>query len=166
VIVLGVDPGVTIGWCVLACSPTGAQPGLVAAGSTRDPLEVPWRSYGVALVAVELPEGFYPSAARKGVGGAELASKAAGIIGAARVGARLLGRAEEAGLRVLEVAAPDWRRALGVRTGGRRAEDVGQQIKRAIKLHVRGWPDRSNEHARDAAGVALFAARAARVEAA
>ncbi len=73
-IVLGVDPGGTIDWCVLDCSPTGAQPGLVAAGSTRDPLEVPWRSYGVALVAVELPEGFYPSAARKGTGGAELAS--------------------------------------------------------------------------------------------
>jgi len=166
VIVLGVDPGGTIGWCVLDCSTTGAQPALVKAGSTRDPLEVPWRSYGVALVAVELPEGFYPSAARKGTGGAVLARTAEGLIEAARIGARILGRAEEAGLRVLEVAAPDWRRALGVRAGGRRAQDVDQQVARAVPDHVRGWPPRSNAHVRDAAGVALFAARAARVRAA
>ena len=35
--------------------------------------------------------------------------------------------------------------------------EVRESVKRAIGLHVEGWPTRSNSHMRDAAGVALVA---------
>ena len=58
------------------------------------------------------------------------------------------------GYRIELVTPEEWRQAL---TGGRHADD--KLVGAAVPLAIQGWPTRSTAHARDAAGVALFAAR-------
>jgi hypothetical protein len=58
-----------------------------------------------------------------------------------------------AGRRVLAPAAETWRAALA---GGATAADRAVAI--AIRMRIPTWPQRSSVHARDAAGVALYAA--------
>lgn len=154
-IVIGIDPGATIGWAILELR-MGAAPRRLHHGDSRAPDGVPWRDHGVELMAVELPEGFYPSAARLGEKASVLASMAAELLATTRIGARLLGRAEEAGLQVIDVAPAEWRSATGIRVGGRGATmSPDQQTAARWPTLISGWPARSNTHQRDSAGAAI-----------
>jgi Holliday junction resolvasome RuvABC endonuclease subunit len=75
------------------------------------------------------------------------------FINAARIGGELAGYARALGLRVVEVSAHEWRRAI---VGKRTASDA--EVKAAIGRIV-DLPKQSNAHERDACGVALYAER-------
>lgn len=58
------------------------------------------------------------------------------------------------GCRIVEATANEWRKAI---VGRANAKDA--LIKSKVVPHIVGWPKVSNSHARDAAGMAMFAAR-------
>lgn len=163
-IVFGYDP--PGGWAILEIG--GAGPRWIESGTTGEIPEVEIsdelalrRAHGVDLVCIERPTGFYPSRAMLGASGGKLAQINAGLLAAAWIGGVVAGRCRGAGLRVVEVSAPDARRHAGVKIGGRPArgvkpETVDQQIARRVPLLVAGWPPRSCAHTRDAAVAALY----------
>lgn len=154
-LVLGVDSGAHLGWCLLEA---GARARWVASGVASDvrvetdelcfddarvPLTGP---KAPSLIAVEVILRVYQ---RERFG----PSMATAIANAERVGGRVLGVAEARGIATERVTAPAWRKAL---TGRANADDA--LIAHVIRVRVLDWPKRSANHARDAAGVALFAA--------
>lgn len=165
--VLGYDPAQ--GWTILelgGCAPEWVESGTV--GEMSDELiaeEIAVRrADGCDLVCIERPDGFYPSKKMLKASAATLASIASGLLIAAWIGGDVAGRCRAAGVRVVEVPAPDARRSIGVRIGGVRSVDVDRQIARIIPTIVRGWPKRSSTHTRDAAVAALFGYQVARAE--
>ncbi len=96
------------------------------------------------LVAVELPEGH--AYAGRTVATIHLAE-------AARIGGELAGFARGRGLDVVTTNAADVRRDLCGR-GNVSNHDVAQMLR----LRCPSWPRRSNNHARDAGAVAIWAA--------
>lgn len=149
--VLGLDPGATIGWCVY-----DTDDGWVAAGTERylgfptiASLLLTYKDRGCDSVAIEEPF------VRGGTGPAGWAvGETCKIFGYAR------GRIEASGIECVPVAAGDWQRKL---TGkGRGTKGMGKLVK--ARLGALGLlPKRSNEHERDACGIAWFAARLPRI---
>lgn len=152
--VLGIDPGKRIGVALLD---VGARQAVqVALGewlgdtdedlvSTRLLLGTWLRTHNPDLVAVERVVHVHGSS-RMG------SSYAEGLAWSNWVGGELAGLARALGAQVVTIAAGSWRAGLA---GSRTASDA--QIARAIRLRVPSWPMKSNEHQRDAAGVALAA---------
>lgn len=68
----------------------------------------------------------------------------------------IYGLCAASGRHVHLVTPEEWRLAL---CGGRQATDA--QVKAVVSAVVAGWPKQSNNHERDAAGVAVFAERRA-----
>lgn len=152
--VLGVDPGATIGWCVLDVGDsTGSyvSAGAVRAGAhglgddARSLLESVLAGARAIILAIERVEHVHGQA-RMG------SSYAEGLARAGWVGGEIaqLGRAR--GLEVATVEAAVWRKLL---VGSRTAKDA--QIAAMVRVRIPTWPKRSNAHTRDAAGVALWA---------
>lgn len=82
---------------------------------------------------------------------AELASQ---LATAKELGGGAVEIARFIGYRISLVTPEEWRKAL---CGDHHADD--KMVGAAIPLAIAGWPKRSNPHERDAAGVALYAAR-------
>lgn len=146
-IVLGYDPGASLGYALVD---TGEPPRVIWCGAaSRDAVDLARAldtGVTVDLVAIERVETVY-SRARFG------ASMATALVAAARVEQRLADCAERRGWPVLYVTAGDWRRAIA---GSRTASDA--RIKRALTLRFGDVLPRTNAHARDAIGVALYGA--------
>lgn len=156
-VVLGLDPGSTAhGWAVLLVSLAGARyhsAGHWAGSAARlvrllhhrqrvtpaDPACPP-----IDLVAVEVPGAVYKLSCIKQL-----------LLTAGQAG-RALGAAEGVGLAHVDVAPGVWRLAV---VGSNAPHDA--LIKDKLPPQIVGWPARSNAHVRDAAGVALYAGRAA-----
>lgn len=101
-------------------------------------------AYRPELVAVEVPEGHtytgrHPATAH--------------LIEAAGIGHELAGLAYGLGYDISKTSATVVRRALC-----RRGNASNGDVERMLRLRVSDWPRRSNNHARDAAAVALYAA--------
>jgi len=151
-VVLGLDPGSTIGVCVLD---VGAhQASLVSATCWNEDAdeilssklrELLWQSPRPELVAIERVYDVHGSA-RMG------SSYAQGLALSNWIGGLLAGVARSQGVRVVTPPAGTWRKAL---CGSPRATDA--QVKQMVRLRVPDWPARSNAHERDGAGVALWA---------
>jgi len=144
---LGIDPGATTAWALLEVG--AARASFVSKGST---------TAGVAICALEqIMRDHRPLVAIERVvnvhGSARMGSSyAEGLVHAAWIGGELAGIAHVIGCRVETVQAGVWRQALCT---SRVASDG--EVKQMVRLRVPDWPPKSNEHERDAAGVALWA---------
>jgi hypothetical protein len=164
VIVLGVDVGKTSGVCLLDCS--GSKPRLLDRCDVEDDLAgvLDVRFFGlhtIDVVGIETPTQVFEHGrakkspgARRGIEKALLA--ATPMVGVVRTVARL--RAPSA--VIYEGQAHEVRRAIL----GRLPKDhldrfIGAMVPRLID----GWPERSNDHVRDAAVVALYSWRRSRM---
>jgi Holliday junction resolvasome RuvABC endonuclease subunit len=158
VIVLGIDPGsVNLGWAALSLD--GARREHLASGSytidARDGRTVrdvvgALRAFAagvgaVGLIAVERVEQVN---ARAGFG----STMASALCLAHGVGQRLAQAFEDDRYHVAEFTAETWHRHF---TAARAID--GQAVAAIIANQLRGWPKRSNAHARDAACIALYA---------
>lgn len=158
-VVLGLDPGSTTGFALVDTSSRGTT--VLACGATRSPRLVgshgavwldgqPLRCWP-ALVAIETVTAVVPRA-RFGPG------MATALVGAADVAGQLAGAATALGLPVLRVDAATWRQAI---TGHRQASDAA--IRRALSRRLGDALPRTNAHARDAIGLAIYAGQRARL---
>jgi crossover junction endodeoxyribonuclease RuvC len=96
------------------------------------------------IIAVETPEG-----AIWGGGG-----RAANVLATGVLSGRIAGWAIGQGYTVETASAQEWRRGLGCL--GTVAESADSAVSDMIRLRIPSWPSRSSNHARDAAGVALY----------
>ena len=85
-------------------------------------------------------------------GRAAARAKASHLIMTARVAGFIAGVALYRGLQVIELAPERWRSIV---VGSPHPQD--SDVKRAVRVLVPTWPEKSNSHVRDAAGVALGA---------
>lgn len=145
-IILGIDPGPTtcgVAWIDL----DRYDARLIDKGkidSTPDAIVGAIGKHGPLLVlALEQPAGYAYSLERS-----------RDLIETARVGGVIAGIAGSLRIEIDTATASEWRRAI-VGKGNASDKLIGQVIPRQIK----GWPSRSNNHERDAAGVALFIGR-------
>jgi Holliday junction resolvasome RuvABC endonuclease subunit len=148
-LILGADVGARTGWALLACDRAAS---FVACGELprvgrADALEALIRSTRPDLVAFERPAGYAYDAAR-----------VKHLLAAAEIAGALADRARRH-VEVVEYTATEWRGALCSR-----ASATNPQVETMVRLRVTGWPAprKSNEHERDAAGVALYAYERAR----
>lgn len=147
--VLGFDPGAAhTGWVLIEVSGRDERwidGGAVAQIWTVMPKGAHLRDadiWAVESVAAVAPrDGFGPRMAKY-------------LIDAAKVCGEILAEARVYGRPVVEVTAATWRKAI---VGSGRATDA--QVAQALALRFGGSMPRSNAHARDAAGCALYAAR-------
>lgn len=147
-IVLGVDPGASTGWAMLACE-RGSRPVWLQGGTMRGDIETEFsllmRDLRADVLAVETPAGGIYGLAR-----------AEALLASAVLAGWLRGFAEgrdDGPADVCRLSATDWRRTV---VGRPNATD--QQIARTIAMIVDGLPRRTNAHVRDAVGVAIGAA--------
>lgn len=149
--VLGIDPGATIGVAMLDVG--SARASLVACakwddGNDESLVETALRAIvhgGPEIVAIERVSAVH-GAARMG------SSYAEGLARCNWIGGLLAGLAHARGKRVVTCSAAEWRSALCT---SRVASDG--EVKQMVRIRVPNWPAKSNEHERDAAGVALWA---------
>ena len=147
-LVLGIDPGAVTGWCLLDLAPS--RPRWLDGGSFRGPLAwLPMWSLA-EFVAVESVAGVFP---RAGFG----TGMATALLHAAELGGRILGQCQVRGVATQQASALEWRRGI---VGSAQASDA--RVKAVLELRVDAMP-RTNAHARDAAGVALFCGQRARL---
>lgn len=106
-----------------------------------------------ALVAVEVPSALHP---RAGATPANLFARSKQLMATARAAQRIEDAAHARALDVLELSAGQWRHALVRKNNASNA-----LIKRAVTLFSIGLSKRTNEHQRDALGLAIVALRSA-----
>lgn len=157
---LGLDPGPTkTAWSLIEMGPNGMAH-YVGSGMllSTDPDAFRAKLAGAAsvgaLVAVELPTALHP---RAGADPANLFARSKQLLATMKVGASIATEARSAGLEVVELSAGQWRHAL---TGKNNASNP--LIERAVRMFTTGFPTKSNEHVRDALGLAIVAARTGR----
>ena len=159
-IILGLDPGShTTGYAILDAE--RATVSFVECGSLENEELAAWLyddAHDVDCVAIERIEGV--AFAPKGAGIVPHLLSASNAAGVAKGAAQLLST-NRARVHIVEASAREWRKAI---VGKANASDA--DVKRVVTLHVQGWPKVSNAHERDAAGVAMYAARRVRLEAA
>lgn len=150
--VLGIDPGRRVGVALLEMTKAGHASGVRLATWTdesdsrlSDELLREVMRADIDVVGVERVERVHGSA-RMG------SSYAEGLARGNWIGGLLAGLARAQQVRVVTVEAREWRQAL---VGSRTASDA--QVASMVRLRVANWPRRSNEHERDAAGVAIWA---------
>jgi hypothetical protein len=144
--VLGLDPGATTGWCVY-----DTERGWLAAGEERwfgcptaASLLLLWKEHGCDIIAIEEPF------VRGGSGPASWAvGETKGVWGV------IVGMAYSSGIECVSVPAGDWQSALTGKSRGTRG--MSKLVNRALgKLGL--LPKQSNQHKRDACGIARHAA--------
>lgn len=157
-IVLGIDPGKTIGACVLEVTgdvTKGRRARRLHASSSHhdSPQFRPWLAmlFGCArhntdfVVALEEASMIFGKPT-----GAQAHMRATGLVMTAKVSERIATLAEVAGHAVVRLPST---RARSLIVGKPNASDA--TIAMAVKRLVVDWPARSNAHVRDAAVVAL-----------
>lgn len=155
--ILGIDPGATCGWCVYDDGHWGNEVWIPAPGSWIDAGAERWLGFPTVatlahimfdhqLTVAAIEEPFV----RSGTGPAGWA-----VGETCKVFGYLRGRLEASDLRVVPVPAGDWQGALTGRPRG--SKGMSKLVTAA--LAERGLlPKRSNQHMRDACGIAWFAA--------
>jgi len=151
--VLGIDPGPSKhGWALLDFSTPNAPVWFL--GGACEEIEGVFDGLDAsgtrpALVAIEQPRALHNPMAN------------GPVIATAWAGGIVVGLARSRGFEVVEVGQNEWRLAL---VGHSRAGDnVDHKVEAHLRRFVRQFPTRSSTHARDAAGVACVAYRAARM---
>lgn len=148
--VLGVDPGATVGLCLLEVRAGKAW--WCGDDATRDALACDLCRDELDLVVIEKIGAVFP---KDGFG----VFMAQSLMRTAVICDRIRAHFEARRLRVLEVGASTWRKAV---VGKGNASD--SMVKAAIELVVTDWPKTSRNHVRDAAGCALWGARTVELE--
>lgn len=151
-LVLGIDPGATIGLALIEV-PARGRPRWVWHGDTRDHDDpVAWAMDASAIVpqaiAIEELDGYVYEQAR-----------GAALIKTARLEGRIVVQVTALGFTPVGMSRAQWRRAI---CGNGQANDA--RVKAALSLQVLDMPKRTNAHVRDAAGVAIVGARMLRAE--
>jgi hypothetical protein len=118
------------------------------------------------IVAVERPSGIHIHPPKPGPAAMMLRDYATKLMMARSSGTALMNASYVAGgivrlgkhlgLRVVELAPQQWRTAIGA-SRSTKGTDQDAMVRDAIQTLIAGWPKRSNNHVRDAAGVALAA---------
>ena len=152
--VLGIDPGGSTGWALL--DTTDPTPARYLASGELDADDPPAHlarllaEHRPELVAIEKVGSVY---AKDGFG----TRMAGNLYDAGWTGGRLYDRAAALGYHVVTVEAPDVRRAFQVRAPKGKANAM---VECVLRLRVPSWPPplKTNNHERDAALAALFAA--------
>lgn len=149
-IILAFDPGSTsTGWCAID---TRGGEGLPITSTFLDKGEIPSTEGEISLliraqlpdvVAIEKLEGF-AFGAGKGPG------VVAALVASSRIAGLIRGVAWAEGPATVEMTAREWRKLV---LGQPSATD--ERIAKVIPTLVHGWPSRSNQHTRDAGGLAL-----------
>lgn len=152
--VLGVDPGARwVGWCALEYSsvPALLGQGVLDLERCNERLVVRMlRSYAKHFAATRCGvERVVQINARAGFGSTMATALCAGH----GVGQRIAQGLVDARFDTREFTAEDWHRHFF----NARAVD-GAAVKALVEGRLEGWPAISNEHARDAAAIALYAA--------
>jgi len=150
-IVLGVDPGATTGFAHLAFYPRAAPVPLDVWDTAGD--EEAIASFRLMLDGLDPVRTIIAIETVHAVHGSERMGSgyATGLVRSNHLAGIFEGIATERSFRVVRVIAGHWRKALA---GSSRADDAA--VARMVRLRVPSWPAKSNEHQRDAAGVALF----------
>lgn len=154
---LAFDPGKHAGWAVADLAAAGARGVAVACGildrgiaDGRDERV----AEGIDLIARHCPDLVLVETVDFVVARERFGADMAGhLVRAARLGGRLFQAAIDHGFEAQEVSAEEWRRAL---TGTGQPEN--KAIAEVIRLRYANWPAKSNNHERDAAGLALYGA--------
>lgn len=181
-IVIGIDPSnLGAAWAVLDCGgASGVRQYLdkgqgtledvctLIAKHAGDARDLAARCMGgPLLVAVERPPAQLNIHARPGFNPAEqiknlqqalytARAKASALIDTAYMAGAISACARAAACRVVEMRPETWRAAIGA---ARKTKGTDQDalVKAAVRSLITGWPKRSNDHVRDAAGVGLAA---------
>lgn len=145
-ITLGLDPGVTTGYGVVSVEPS-KRPRVLDAGSTR----LTGYDLGHALYALGMRHGVELVAVERivGVSFAGRKSNVAALVDAADVAGLLRGYMLARGCNITTTTALEWRKAL---VGNAHASDA--EVARTLGMRM--TLPRTNAHARDAIGVAVF----------
>lgn len=153
---LGIDPGVTIGVCLLDVG--ASQAAVLARDAWNEDCDEMLSSKLRALLQTSKPELVAIERILDVVDfrGNVRANYAQGLALSNWIGGLLAGVARSQGVRVATPSAHEWRSSL---CGTRMATDA--QVKQMVRLRCPSWPAKSNPHERDAAGVALWAGLAA-----
>jgi hypothetical protein len=164
--VIGID--VPQGWAVVDVPLIGQTQG-VAFGELEKGREVARfaelvAKYKPARVGIETPmEAYVHGRGAKGNEG-QRRSVVSSLIDCARLAGRIEDRALTcASIVAVVVDADEVRRRLGIH--GQTTTDRDRGVKMYVLGNVRGWPERSNADERDAACVAIYAARKPRKDA-
>jgi len=153
VIVLGIDPGKTTGWAMVEDGARLLAFGVLATGDEEAHLAELIKRPAIppSLVVVEMAGEIHP-VRRKGFAGIST-DQATALLRAGEIGAGLLCEAKHCGVERERVTSEEWRRAI--------CEDAqadNATIETALRLRLARMPPprKSNNHERDAMGVALF----------
>jgi hypothetical protein len=162
--VLGIDPSDPTcpdpksGWGLISVNGRKLQAlacGVLDPGHECDEFESLLVRHAVDVVGVEWAMEVYQDGpeARKSAKAARIAITRA-LLRQNILAGRLL-RAAESRVpgKVHGIEAPRWRKVIGVRQS--KSETTDAAVKRAIRMHLANWPDQSNAHERDGAGVAI-----------
>lgn len=144
--VLAFDPGVHIGWAHLTIVNDRLRQ--FRSGGTFDSVEECFTKIALAkeyahLVAVEMVSA----------DGGWVHARGGALAECNAIGGKLLGYARGLNIKTLELSAFEWREQL---IGKRNATDA--MVKQMTHALIKGMPKVSNDHMRDACGVALAAA--------
>ena len=140
--ILGIDPAPrdgSLGWALLHAE--RGEPAVWQAGGTRPVAEARalLAAHPAATLAVETPSGYVWHYER-----------GAALLATAEIAGFLQGLAAAEGRICVTPSAQDWRRVV---VG--RAAATDDEVREAVRRHVRQLPTRTSVHVRDAAGCAL-----------
>ena len=139
---LGIDPGQKKhGFAIIEVDRRGLAVFVHCGHESGSPVSLIRDAGRLDLVAVEEPATVHAAGATPT------------IVDVARAAGEFLGAAEAMGLRTATMMPARWRNLV---TGSPRAGDA--DVKRMILARIPTWPKISNDHGRDAAGVALACA--------
>ena len=147
-IVLGIDPGATVGWARLCVSRDPVRGDIITYQAAGDFRSDDADHFAAKLFANVDIVGLEEAQVAHGV---EKFYAVKALLAARAIGERLVTIAEtKYGKRVTRMTAA---RARGIVVGSSSPSDA--TIKNAVLQRIRHWPTRSNAHQRDAALVAL-----------
>ena len=142
---LGLDPGASTGFAVIERIRCGCgvhvASGVLGRDARAHQLDLLLDVHRPELVGIEEPSGYAFAAAR-----------VKDLLEASRITGELAATSRARGYRVVTASAAAWRKAL---CGRGSATDAA--VKQMLGLRVAELPTRTSTHARDAAGVAIWA---------
>ena len=151
--VIGVDSGETTAWGLVEGDRCALALGELDYGHEGEHLTRLIAEWHPVAVAVEVVKRVHP-VVRKGRSGIST-TQAMALYTTGRRAERVICAAKAAGVQVVEVAAEEWRAAV---VGKARADNA--MIDRVLRVRLRNFPAprKSNNHERDALGIATYGA--------
>lgn len=149
---LSFDPGASCGFVVADHVSPGSRATLVACGVLDHGTDSERIAEAFALLTKYAPDVIFVESVHFVVPRAGFGSDMAGhLVRAAKLGGRLMQLAMDHGFAAEEVSAEEWRKCM---VGTATPENA--EIAPVILMRFSNWPQRSNNHERDAGGLCLY----------